>query len=313
MPQMPPIDLNSLPLPELFAELARLGRLSRFLEHVRDEDLGAEAMDVTSQLAIAPGERLTAGVVAREAGVVSGLAAVGPIVSAFGAEVRVETRAKDGDHVTRGCCVATIEGPAQDVLAIERPMLNLIGRLSGVATRTSAFVEAIGTGFPAKLFDTRKTTPGLRHLEKYAVRCGGGCCHRLGLHDAVLVKDNHLAAMGSGTWLERLERMAVDARSAFGDRLRFIEVEVDGLLQFESVLTLAPGTVDVVLLDNMPVGDLREAVTMRNGRMPGLQLEASGGVTLDTVREVASSGVDRISVGSLTHHAVSLDFGLDAS
>ncbi len=314
---MPPVDLNTLPLPGLFAELAARGRLDCFLEFVRQEDLGPDGLDVTSLLAVGPGERLRAEVRAREAGVVAGLAALEPIVGAFGADVRVERHAADGDRVESGCSVAVIEGNARDVLAVERPMLNLLGRLSGVATRTAAFVDAMGEGWPAKLFDTRKTTPGLRHLEKYAVRCGGGCCHRLGLYDAVLVKDNHIAAMGSGSWAERVGRMAAEARARFGEHLRFVEVEVDGLAQFEALLALKAsgavvGVLDVVLLDNMPVADMRRAVTMRDTQQPGLQLEASGGVTLETVRDVASSGVDRISVGSLTHHAVSLDFGLDA-
>ncbi|MDQ7012585.1 MAG: carboxylating nicotinate-nucleotide diphosphorylase [Planctomycetota bacterium] len=319
---MPPVDLNTLPLPALFEELATLGRLGRFLELVREEDLGPDGLDVTSLLAVGASEQLRAEVRVREAGVVAGLATLEPIVEAFGADVGVELHTADGEHVERGRSVAVIEGSARDVLAVERPMLNLLGRLSGVATRTAAFVEAMGEGWPAKLFDTRKTTPGLRHLEKYAVRCGGGCCHRLGLHDAVLVKDNHIAAMGSGSWAERVGTMAAAARARFGEHLRFIEVEVDGLAQFERLLALdmgrpavgvpAVGVIDVVLLDNMPVADMRQAVTMRDAQQPALQLEASGGVTLETVRDVASSGVDRISVGSLTHHAVSLDFGLDA-
>ena len=309
---MPPADLNLLPLPALFVELAGPDRLKQFLTLVREEDLGPDALDVTSLLAVGEHERLRTEIRAREAGVVAGLAALGPIVEVFDADVRVDLLVADGDRVERGHSVATIEGNARDLLAIERPVLNLLGRLSGVATRTAAFVEAIGEGWPAKLYDTRKTTPGLRHLEKYAVRCGGGCCHRLGLHDAVLVKDNHIAAMTGATWVERLGNMASEARSRFGDRLRFIQVEVDRLEQFADLLTLDAGTIDIVLLDNMPVERMREAVGLRDARRPGLQLEASGGVTLETIGAVASSGVDRISVGSLTHHAVSLDFGLDA-
>ncbi|MFG0259426.1 MAG: carboxylating nicotinate-nucleotide diphosphorylase [Phycisphaerales bacterium JB041] len=309
---MPPADLNLLPLPDLFDELTRAGRLERFLSFVREEDLGPESLDLTSLLAVGERDRLRAEIRVREDGVAAGLLALAPIVSAFGADVRVELLGADGNRVGRGDAVAILEGNARDLLTIERPVLNLFGRLSGVATRTAAFVDAIGDRWPAKLFDTRKTTPGLRHLEKYAVRCGGGCCHRLGLHDAVLVKDNHIAAMPGGTWTERLARIAFEARSRFGDRLRFVQVEVDRLEQFAEVLTLDAGTIDIVLLDNMPVDRMREAVGLRDAQRPGLQLEASGGVTLETIGAVASSGVDRISVGSLTHHAVSLDFGLDA-
>lgn len=309
---MPPIDLNTLPLPALFEELAAQGRLARFLEHVRDEDLGPDGLDVTSLLAVDSGERLRAEVRAREAGVVAGLETIAPILKTFGTSARVQLHTADGERVEPGRPVATLDGTARGVLAAERPVLNLLGRLSGVATRTAAFVTAIGERWPARLFDTRKTTPGLRHLEKYAVRCGGGHCHRLGLHDAVLLKDNHIAAMGAGSWAEGVARIAAEARGRFAGHLRFIEVEVDLLAQFEELLALEKGMIDVVLLDNMPVEGLRNAVALRDAHQPGLKLEASGGVTLKTVRDVASSGVDRISVGSLTHHAVSLDFGLDA-
>lgn len=305
-------DLNALSLSDLFTELAGGGRLDRFLAVVREEDLGPAGLDVTSELAVGAGVRLRAEVRAREAGVVAGLAAMGPIVRAFEVDVQVELLAADGERVEPGQPVAVLEGLARGVLAVERPILNLVGRLSGVATRTAAFVKAMGEGGPAKLLDTRKTTPGLRHLEKYAVRCGGGFCHRLGLHDAVLVKDNHLAAMGEGLWVERVQEMAAKARARFGDRLRFFEVEVDDLGQLGELLGLPAGTVGVVLLDNMEPAVLREAVGERDSRQPGVLLEASGGVTLETISTVASSGVDRISVGSLTHHAVSLDFGLDA-
>lgn len=310
---MPYTDLNALPLPDLFAELAALGRLDRFLELVREEDLGPDGLDVTSELAVGAGETLRAELRAREPGVVAGLATLEPIVRAFDSEVKVELRAHDSDRIETGQTVAVLEGLARDVLAVERPMLNLVGRLSGVATRTAAFVAAVGDEWPAQVLDTRKTTPGLRHMENYAVRCGGGFCHRLGLHDAVLVKDNHIAAIGSDEpWPMRVQKMAAQARARFSERLRFFEVEVDTLEQFTLLLSLPEGVLDIVLLDNMPPAAMREAVKMRDTRRPGLLLEASGGVTLETIGGAAASGVDRISVGSLTHHAVSLDFGLDA-
>lgn len=306
-------DLNAMPLPALFAELAALGRLDRFLELVRDEDLGPERLDVTCELAVGAGEPLRAEMRAREGGVVAGLAALGRFAAAFEAEMRVELRASDGDRVEAGQAVAVLEGPARDVLVVERPMLNLVGRLSGVATRTAAFVAAVGEEWPAKVFDTRKTTPGLRHMEKYAVRCGGGCCHRLGLNDAVLVKDNHLATVGPELpWAKRVHAWVMEARTRFAGQLRFFEVEVDDLGQFAELMSLPEGSIDVVLLDNMSPGDMREAVRERDRRRPGLLLEASGGVTLERIGLVAASMVDRISVGSLTHHAVSVDFGLDA-
>jgi len=306
-------DLNAMPLPALFGELATLGRLDRWLEFVRDEDLGPDRLDVTSELAVGEADTLRAEVRAREAGVLAGLQALPRIVRAFGAAVQLAPLAADGDRVGAGQPVAVLGGRARDVLAVERPMLNLVGRLSGVATRTAAFVAAVGDRWPARVFDTRKTTPGLRHLEKYAVRCGGGCCHRLGLNDAVLVKDNHLATVGCGTpWAERVAAWSAEARRRFAGQLRFFEVEVDTLAQLSALLSLPAGTIDVVLLDNMGIEDLREAVGLRDAQRPGLLLEASGGVTLERIGEVASSGVDRISVGSLTHHAVSVDFGLDA-
>lgn len=312
---MPPIDLNSLPLPELFTHLADLGNLDRFLQFLRDEDLGPERLDVTSELAVSKRAALHTRVRAREPGILAGLAVLPRIASAFEAIAKVEPAAADGDTVERGQTVATIEGVARDVLTIERPILNLLGRLSGVATRTALIASAIPPDCPAKLFDTRKTTPGLRHLEKYAVRCGGGHCHRLGLNDAVLVKDNHLAALSFGPddpWPLRVFEMSRKARDLWPDALRFFEVEVDNLGQCIELLGLPEGAIDVILLDNMAPADMREAVRERDKHRPQLLLEASGGVTLETIGAVAASGVDRISVGSLTHHAVSLDFGLDA-
>jgi nicotinate-nucleotide pyrophosphorylase (carboxylating) len=310
---MPPADLNTLPLPVLFDQLASLGQLSRFLELVRDEDLGPDRLDVTSELAVGAKETMRAEIRAREPGVISGLAALNPIVRAFDAVARLDLLAADGQPVEPGQPVAALEGLARDILAIERPMLNLLGRLSGIATRTTQFVQAAGDDWPARVFDTRKTTPGLRHLEKYAVRCGRGHCHRLGLDDAVLVKDNHLATIADDPmWPLRVHEWSLEARRRFAGRLRFFEVEVDTLSQFTLLMAVPEGAIDVVLLDNMPTADMREAVKERDKRHPEWLLEASGGVTLERIGLIASTGVDRISVGSLTHHAVSIDFGLDA-
>lgn len=311
---MPPPDLNAIPLPDLFDHLADLARLDRWLEHVRDEDLGPERLDVTSDLAIEPRATLRADIRARQPGIACGLAVLEPLVRAFDAVVRVEPLTRDGEPLVQGQPLATLEGLARDLLAVERPALNILGRLSGVATRTADFVAAIDADWPAKVFDTRKTTPGMRHLEKYAVRCGGGFCHRLGLDDAVLVKDNHLAALaGDPMWPLRVHEWTMDARRRYAGRLRFFEVEVDSLSQFTLLMSVPEGVIDVVLLDNMPVDEMREAVRERDRRHPEWKLEASGGVTLETINRIAATMVDRVSVGSLTHGAVSLDFGLDAT
>jgi nicotinate-nucleotide pyrophosphorylase (carboxylating) len=192
-----------------------------------------------------------------------------------------------------------VEANARALLAAERTGLNLLGRLSGIATLTAAYVAAVD-GTRARIADTRKTTPLLRALEKYAVRCGGGVNHRFGLDDAILIKDNHVAACGS-------VGEAVRRARAFAGHLVKVEVEVDGLHQLDEALAEAP---DVVMLDNFTLSDLREAVRRAAGRVV---LEASGGVNLDTVRAIAETGVDIISVGALTHSASVLDIGLDAA
>ena len=223
---------------------------------------------------------------------------------------------KDGDAVRRGDRVAQLTGPARGILAAERLVLNVLGRLSGVASLTRRYVDAV-SGTKARIYDTRKTTPGWRRLEKYAVHVGGGTNHRSGLFDAILIKDNHLAfyeqhgpeAEGSPAdavararqWIKRRVPQLVQSRM-------IVEIEVDSLQQLDEVLPAGP---DIVLLDNMTPEQIREAVTRRDTQAPAVQLEASGGVTLATVRAIAETGVDRISIGALTHSAVSLDFGLD--
>ena len=203
------------------------------------------------------------------------------------------------------------------MLAVERPLLNMLGRLSGIASLTRRYVDAV-SGTPAGIYDTRKTTPAWRSLEKYAVRCGGGRNHRAGLFEAVLIKDNHLAlgaelrpqARGGFSPAEAVlkARQFLSERSGDASRQAIVEIEVDTLDQLDEVLAVKP---DLVLLDNMGPAMLREAVAHRNARSPAVELEASGGIDLGTVRKVAETGVERISVGALTHSAVSLDFGLD--
>ena len=262
------------------------------------EDLG-RAGDVTAQACIDADARLAATFGVRQSGTVAGLACARLAVLALDPYARFEVLAADGDRVEAGEVLARVEANARALLSAERTALNLLGRLSGVASLTRTYVDVIeGTG--ARIADTRKTTPGLRHLEKYAVRCGGGLNHRFGLDDAILIKDNHVAACGGvGEALKR-------ARAAAGHLMK-IEVEVDSLAQLEEALPHRP---DVIMLDNFDLDDLAAAVRMAGGEVT---LEASGGVNLQTVRGIAESGVQVISVGALTHSATVLDIGLDAA
>ena len=245
-------------------------------------------------------------------GIVAGLAAARLALDEMDVAVAWTAVAADGQAVAAGDVLAELSGPVRQMLTAERLLLNLVGRLSGVATLTRQFVDAV-RGTPARIYDTRKTTPGWRRLEKYAVKCGGGCNHRTGLFDAVLIKDNHLA------WMQLRPGDAVRrAREFLRETLRdptqaetmIIEVEVDTLEQLEDALPAGP---DIVLLDNMSLDQLRAAVARRDAVDPDIELEASGGVNLRTVRGIAETGVDRISVGALTHSAISLDVALDWS
>ena len=266
------------------------------------EDLG-RAGDVTAAACIPAGARMEAAFVARKPGVLAGIDAVRLSVLAMDPAARIEIRKHDGEIFDKGTTLAVVEANARAFLSAERTALNLLGRLSGVATLTRAYVEAVA-GTKARIADTRKTTPGLRALEKHAVACGGGVNHRFGLDDAILIKDNHVAVCGGVS-------QAVRRARAFAPHLMKVEVEVDGLDQLDQVLALLPEGVgpDVVMLDNFSLADLREAVRRVDG---ALVLEASGGVDLTTVRAIAETGVDVISVGALTHSAPVLDIGLDA-
>ena len=272
-----------------------------------EEDLGKG--DITSDVTIESDQLGCGQVVFREGGVLCGMPVVGEVLRHYNEQLGMKDTKSDGAVMSAGTVAATIEGPLRSLLAAERVLLNFLQRLSGIATKTAQFVEAI-QGMRAKIYDTRKTTPGWRELEKYAVRCGGGCNHRQGLYDAVLIKDNHLANLPPGILKERLEEVIVQIheRSANPD---FIEVEADTLDQLEEILQVKG--VDMVLLDNMSPGKLSEAVALRDRLYPGreVELEASGGITLETVRAIAETGVDRISVGGLTHSVRSLDIGLD--
>jgi nicotinate-nucleotide pyrophosphorylase (carboxylating) len=280
------------------------------------EDLD-RAYDWTTVALVPESARAKAVVAARQPGVIAGVAVAALVIEELQLDVEWTTHVDDGARVERGQAIATIEGSARDMLTGERILLNFLGQLSGVATLTRRFVDAI-TGTQAKIYDTRKTTPGWRRLEKYAVKCGGGMNHRTGLFDAVLIKDNHLAFARScadapaHTPAEAVAAARVFLKSMIphaGDAEQMIvEVEVDSLDQFYDVLPQQP---DIILLDNMPPALLRTAVERRNALAPAVQLEASGGVNLETIRAIAESGVDRISVGALTHSAICLDVGLD--
>jgi nicotinate-nucleotide pyrophosphorylase (carboxylating) len=266
------------------------------------EDLG-RAGDVTALACIPPGARMKAAFTARKAGVLAGIQAVRLAVQAMDPTADVDLRLADGAAFETGAVLAVVEADARAFLSAERTALNLVGRLSGVATLTRAYVQAVA-GTRARIADTRKTTPGLRALEKHAVACGGGVNHRFGLDDAILIKDNHVAVCGG-------VGEAVRRAKAFAPHLMKVEVEVDGLDQLSEVLALINDDLapDVIMLDNFSLADLRRAVAWTGGR---IRLEASGGVDLTTVRAIAETGVDVISVGALTHSAPVLDIGLDA-
>lgn len=259
------------------------------------EDIGAG--DITSNATIPDGLRAQFVMRARQPMVVAGLVFVPTLFGMIDDGVRVVLQVEDGTMVEAGAVLATLEGPARALLAGERTALNLVQQLSGVATLTRRYVEAVA-GTDAKILDTRKTIPGLRHAQKYAVQCGGGVNHRMGLYDAVLIKDNHIAVAGGVT-------AAVMAARAHAHGVS-IEVECDTLAQLDEALTVG---CDSVLLDNMDLLTLAEGV--RRAHAHGVKAEASGNVSLETVRAIAETGVDYISVGKLTHSAIAVDIGLD--
>jgi len=261
------------------------------------EDLG-RAGDVTSIATIPEDATGHATVVARKAGVIAGLPLVAAAFRKLAPDVAITPHARDGASVATKTALMHVTGSARAVLAAERVALNLLGHLSGVATATHEFVRRI-KGRRTRICCTRKTTPGLRALEKYAVRCGGGFNHRFGLDDAMLIKDNHIAVAGS------IRAVLERARASAGHLVK-IEIEVEGLDQLGEVL--AVGLADAVLLDNMNVADMSKAVAMVGGRFP---LEASGGITLESIEAVASTGVDYASSGWITHSAPNLDVALD--
>ncbi len=275
------------------------------------EDLERE-QDWTTVALVPPDRTGKADIVARQAGIVAGLPAVSLAIEEFAARLHVDAAVAEMQSVPAGTRLATIHGNVRDLLTCERVVLNLLGRLMGIATATRQFVDR-AAGTRCQVYDTRKTTPGWRRLEKYAVRCGGGHNHRTGLYDAILIKDNHLAQFAGpdrspATAAAAVRRARDFLREIGGPEPTIVEVEVDSLEQLAAVLAERP---DIVLLDNMSVVQLRAGAAMRDQTAAGVELEASGGVTLETIAEIAATGVNRVSIGALTHSARSLDVALD--
>jgi len=270
--------------------------VEKLVRHALEEDLG-RAGDITSDLTIPAGTMATARLVARRPGTIAGLIAAEAAFRLLDPALTFETSTPDGSAVKSGDLLAIVSGPARAILSAERVALNFADHLSGVATATAALVAAVA-GTKARIVCTRKTLPGLRVLQKYAVRCGGGINHRFGLDDAVLIKDNHIAAAGG------IAPALARVRAGLGHMAK-IEIEVDTLAQLEDALAQKA---DTILLDNMSLEDLSTAVALARGRAV---LEASGNVTLATVQAIAATGVDYISSGAITHSAANLDIGLD--
>jgi nicotinate-nucleotide pyrophosphorylase (carboxylating) len=269
-----------------------------------EEDLAPSGIDLTSDSVIPADITGTAILVSRVTGTVAGLPAAEGAFTMVDPRLSFQQVVEDGQSVEPGTRLAVVTGRMRSMLSAERTALNFLQHLSGIATLTRRYVDLVAD-LPCKVLDTRKTTPGWRILEKYAVRCGGGSNHRMSLGDGVLIKDNHLAAIGPkpGNIPEAVRR----ARLKYGNRFP-IEVEVDTLEQLDLALPVEP---DIILLDNMSLRDLREAVRRRSAVAPRVLLEASGGINLMTLRTIAETGVDRISIGALTHSATALDIALD--
>jgi nicotinate-nucleotide pyrophosphorylase (carboxylating) len=273
-----------------------------------DEDLG-DLGDITSAAVIPSEATGSVRFVARARGILAGLPVVERLVARFGLGEHWHPQSADGDRLEPGSVIARLRGSMRTLLSLERPALNFLQHLSGIATLTDRFVTAVA-GTRTVIMDTRKNTPGWRALEKYAVRCGGGANHRYGLFDAVLIKDNHLAWLQSGLGLRTADAVAaaISTARAKAPPGATIEIEVDSLEQLDCALQGAP---DIILVDNFASDLLAEAVRRRDAMAPSVELEASGGINLDNVAELARTRVDRISIGALTHSAPALDIAVD--
>jgi nicotinate-nucleotide pyrophosphorylase (carboxylating) len=295
--------------PHLLDDLSHLVRLAM------REDLD-RSMDITTMAIVPAGLRGSASLIARKTGMIAGIDLVEAMLQEMDSSIEWTQLVGDGQEVQAGQNLANLIGDARELLTCERTILNFVCRLSGIATLTRHYVDAV-LGTKARVYDTRKTAPGWRRLDKYAVRCGGGHNHRRGLYDGILIKDNHLAcrAIIEGKLLDpgtavQLARDFVSSGGLRFDHPPMIEIEIDRLEQLQSALAAAP---NIVLLDNMSNEQLTECVSIRNRVAPDVELEASGGVNLKTIAGIAATGVDRISVGALTHSAPVLDIALDWS
>jgi len=269
--------------------------VNRLIKEAIREDVGSG--DVTTE-SLFDDETLSRGVIfAKENGMLAGLPVAKEVFNRLGSRFKWEDKISEGGYINEGDVIVEFQGPGRQILTGERLALNILQRLSGIATYTSRFVKEVD-GLDVKIVDTRKTTPGLRVLEKYAVTVGGGYNHRMGLYDGVMIKDNHIKEAGG------IRQAVEDVRKMHGSHFR-IEVETTNHKQVSEAIDCA---VDIIMLDNMNLGDMSEAVRMINGRA---LVEASGGVILETVRDIAKTGVDIISVGAITHSVKSLDISLD--
>lgn len=310
-------------MPELSEET--IADTLKLVESSLTEDTGScdlsTGIDCTTDAVVPHDAVASAAFVSRESGTVCGVEVARIVAEKFAPRVELTNAVSDGETVEPGQTIATLSGPAHDILTIERTCLNFMCRLSGISTLSRTFVDRVA-GTKAQVLDTRKTTPGWRRLEKYAVACGGGTNHRMGLYDAVMLKDNHLAFYRSQvaddvavipSALEQARKWITDNASRLPNGLKTIlQLEVDTIEQFEIAISESNATVpDIVLLDNMSTEQLSAAVKIRDEKSPDVLLEASGGVNLDTIAGIAKTGVDRISVGALTHSAMNFDVGLD--
>lgn len=303
---------NGKEFDQQIVDAALLADLQKLVRMAIEEDLGPIG-DVTTQATVPLELDGAASIVARESGTAAGFALIDAILDCFDSDVTAECFIEDGQSFESGSVLATLRGSTRNLLVAERTVLNFLGKLCGIATLASRFVERVH-GTSAQVYDTRKTTPGYRRLEKYASRCGGATNHRSGLWQAVLIKDNHLAGRAKITGELLPAGEAVRLGQSFirdGEDVpaeTIVEIEVDTLEQLRAALPAKP---DIVLLDNMSNEQLREAVSIRDAEASWTELEASGGVNLDTIQEIAKTGVERISVGAITHSAINLDLGLD--
>ena len=286
-----------------FAEQERNAAEGLIASALSEDLLGA--CDLTSVALVPDGQMGVVQLVARQQGVISGLPIVQLVMSQVDRSVEIDLLCRDGEIVSAGRVLANLQGPVRSLLTGERTVLNFLTALSGVASLTRLFVDQVA-GTHAQVLDTRKTWPGWRILQKYAVRCGGGTNHRMGLYDGILIKDNHLAAWRSQSPDGSVAAAIRECRKRWPGKP--VEVEVDTLGQLSDALQEKP---EIVLLDNMKPAMLRQAVEIRDKAAPRVRLEASGGVNLTTIRDIALSGVDRISIGALTHSAPALDIAYD--